>query len=420
MIAYYFPPVGCGGVQRTVKFVKYLPRFGWEPAVVTVKDKVYKKTNREIDKTFLKYIPKGTHIVRTNSIDLKKVSSTIKAQEESSSKRLSIKSVVNEIGGLLINPDAQMPWIPIAAWEGYKLISKYKIDMIYSTANPWSDHIVGAILCKVTGIPWVADYRDAWNLHPYVTQPSKIRKKIHMFLEKKILQYANRTIFTTDGTRNDYKRVFGNGKFVTIQNAFDPDDFISVRSKKSHQFTILYSGNIWPYTKPSFFINVVSQWLKKIPEARRQFSIDILGRYDRETKLLIDRHGLQDVIRLHGYLPHRKSISFLLGADVLLMTLDEGGETVIPGKVFEYLASGKTILALIPPQGMAADILRREGRGDHIVNPRDAKAIEERITVLYTAYKNNCLPIHPVDNLEEYTWSKATEKLVKVFHNIQC
>lgn len=423
IIAYYFPPVGGGGVQRTAKFVKYLPEFGWKPVVLTVKEEVYKRTNRSIDVTLLEDIPKEVYVSRTNSIDLGSISSTVKAKTKSSVAKLSFKSLLNEIGGLLINPDAQMFWIPVAVRKGLKLINEKKIDVIFSTANPWSDHIVGLILRRITGLPWIADYRDAWNLNPCTTHTSRIRKNIQFLLEKKVIKSANRIIFTSDGTKDDYKRVFGNSKFVTIRNAFDPDDFLLAKPKKFPKFTFLYAGNIPGYFKrPSSFIYVLSNLLKKYPHVRQEIMINFLGKKDEKIKSIAEENNLLDIINFLGYKSHKESIAFQLGADVLFLTLDDDiGETAIPGKLFEYLASGKPILALIPPSGKTADILRKEGRGEYIVSPRDVESIENRIMALHTKYKNGCLPIYPVENLQAYTRKNATKKLSRLLVDLkQC
>ncbi len=419
IIAYYFPPMGGGGVQRTTKFVKYLPELGWEPVVLTVREKIYRKTNRILDVTLFKDIPNDVRVIRTDCIDLTNTSKTVKADIESGSPKLSIKSLINKIGGLVINPDSQMPWIPFAVTEGIKLIKKHKIDVIYSTANPWSDHIIGAILKKITGLPWVADYRDAWNLNPYLVHASRIRKNIQLFLETKVIEYAHQVIFATEEMKKDYIRVFGDCKFETIRNGFDPDDFKSVRPKKFSKFTILYSGNIWSFTRPSFFILAISNWLKRYPQARREIIVKFLGRIDVATKSLIDKERLEDVMHLEGHSTHAESIALLLGASVLLLTIDEGGESILTGKIFEYLAAGKPILALVPPSGMAADLLKNEGREEYIVSPKDVASIEDKIMSLYTKYKNRCLPIYPVDNLQAYTRRKATEKLSKLLNSLK-
>lgn len=421
IIAYYFPPMGGGGVQRTTKFVKYLPEQGWEPIVLTVQEKIYRKLNFVLDFTLLKDIPKDVRVIRTDCIDLTNTSKTVKADIESDSPKLSIKSLINKIGGLVVNPDSQMLWIPIAVSEGLKLVKKHKIDVIYSTGKPWSDHIVGAILQKVTGTPWIVDYRDAWNLHPYLTYySSRMRRKTQLFLETKVIEYAHQIVFATEEMEKDYRKVFGNSsKFSTIRNGVDLDDFKSSKPKILPKFTILYAGNIWSYTKPSYLIYAVSNWLKKYPQARKELNVSFLGRIDREIKSLIDKEDLVDVVNFRGYLPHTETIALLLGAHVLLLTINDGGESILTGKIFEYLAAGKPILALVPPSGMAADLLRKEGRGEHIVNPRDVTAIENHIMSLFTEYKNGCLPTYPVENLQDYTRRKATEKLSRLLNSLK-
>lgn len=141
---------------------------------------------------------------------------------------------------------------------------------------------------------------------------------------------------------------------------------------------------------------------------------------DSETRTIIEKENLKDVSNLLGYRKHKDSIAYLLGASVLFITLDENGETVVPGKLYEYLASGRPILACLPPLGIAANILRKEGRGNYIVSPRDIVATEDKLLLLYSNYKEGCLPSYRVDNLQEYTRKKAIEKLCRIFNDLRC
>jgi len=419
IIAYYFPPMGGGGVQRTAKFVKYLPVFGWEPVVLTVREEIYKKTKRIVDPTLLNDLPSNICIVRTNSIDLGRISSELKPQKEVKTFQKSIKSLINKIGGLFINPDAQMLWIPIAVKEGLKLIKRFSIDVIYSTGNPWSDHIAGFILKKITGLPWIADFRDPWNLNQYIVQSSRMRKKIQIVLETKVVNCADRVIFTTEKTMEHYKKEFKDSKFVTIRNAFDPSDFVSIQPKKFPKFSLLYAGNMQSYRGPCNFIKALTECFKEYPQAKQEIMVNILGQINTEAKRLIEKNGLQDSVNLIGHVSHNENIAYLLGADVLLSIVNHGGELIIPGKIFEYLASGKPVLALIPGSGSAAEILKKEGRGEYIVDPRNVIEIKSQIMNLYTLYKTDSLPRYPTDNLQAYTRKEATAKLSKLLDKVK-
>lgn len=415
IIAYYFPPMGGGGVQRTAKFAKYLAELGWEPIILTVHDAIYSKTNRPLDYTLLDDIPQNVKIARTNAIDLGRMSSSIKSAK---TKKPTIKSFINKIGGLLINPDAQMLWIPVAINRALNLVRKFDINIIYTTANPWSDHIIGLMLKHITGLPWIADYRDPWNINPYQPHTSKIRQHIQLYLETQVIKTADKVVFATGGMQNDYHKFFRCEKFVTIRNGYDPDDFISIKPITSSKFNILYSGSIWHYRRPTYFFSAVSNWLKRYPQVKDDFMITFLGKIDNKTKLFIEKENLLDIVNLPGYRSHRESISFLLGADVLLLNIDEGGESILTGKIFEYFASGKPILALVPPSGIAAQCLKEEGRNINIVNPRDVQAIEKQLEILYNQYKKGSLSIYKTTNLKKYTRRHMTGKLSKLFSEL--
>jgi glycosyltransferase involved in cell wall biosynthesis len=411
LISYYFPPVGGGGVQRTAKFVKYLHCFGWNPVVLTVQRNVYEKTGRVIDETLLVDIPEEVRIIRTKSLDLLRVSKSVKRVGRRDWKSVA-KMLINRIGGIFVNPDAQMLWIPIAVLAGLRAIREYGVRIIYSTANPWSSHIVGLILKRITGLPWIADYRDAWNLNPYTKLASSFRRSLQLLMERMVVAGADRIIFTAKGTQSDYEKFFGSGKMATIRNGFDPEDFTRVKPQSIEKFSILYSGSVWSYRKLDYFVHALSQWLKSNPQARSDTVVNFMGIIDEDTISLIERVGLGSVCNTLGYLPHRKSISYLLGSDVLFITLDEGGESVIPGKLYEYMASGSAILALLPLNGIAAKILREEERGDYLVSPRDIQGTMDKIALLYRQYKEGNLPKYPpVKNLASYTRKEATRQL---------
>lgn len=415
IIAYYFPPVGGGGVQRTAKFVKYLTHFGWEPIVLTVKTEVFKRTRRTIDNSLLDDIPSEIAIARTRSHDLANVSRSFRSHGRKKKKGSSPKEFLNKIGQLMVNPDAQMLWIPIAVATGLKLIRKHKIDLIYSTGNPWSDHIAGLCLKHLTGIPLIVDYRDPWNLSPFYSYSSKFRRKIQWFLESRVIGNASGAIFTTDIMRRDYTRAFGRGGFLTIRNGFDESDFSGVKRKKFDKFTIVYSGNMQPYRGPFYFLKALSNWLEKNPKARGKIQVIVLGRENAEARDLLSSLNLGGIVKLVGYVSHQESISHVLGADAVLSVVEFGGESIIPGKIYEYLASGKPILALVPLSGSAAGVLKKEKRDEFMVNPRDIIGVENKLNSLYRYFVTHKMPLYPTDNLCQYTRKHTAKELSEIF-----
>jgi glycosyltransferase involved in cell wall biosynthesis len=419
ILSYYFPPVGGGGVQRTSKFVKYLPANGWLPFVLTVKEDVYRKIHRSIDATLLDEIPDDAVICRTGSFDLSAYSRGEGKGDGGSRRKSPRTGFVNQILGLVINPDSQMFWIPFAVLRGLGLIRRKKIDVIYATGNPWSNLIAGIVLSKLGRCPCVCDFRDPWTLNPFYSYSSKLRRAIHEFLEKKVFEISRRIMVTSNETEDDYRAVFNTDKLVTITNGFDEDDFAGVQPLAGSGFTFLYAGNVLnDFKRPVTLISAINIFLKKNPRAKKEFRIHFLGSIDDQFKQMVEEADLQHAVKFLGYRPHKESIAMMLGARVLLLARSEVGKMIIPGKVFEYFVSGKPILALIPPDGAAANILKKEGREAFIVSPGDIEGIAAKIEMLYVLYRKKALPSYRTENLEKYTRRKLAARFAEILDEI--
>ena len=173
-----------------------------------------------------------------------------------------------------------------------------------------------------------------------------------------------------------------------------------------------------PYRGPYYFVKALGNLLKKYPEMRNIIEIHILGHSSHSNKKFIAKEGLDDIVRFTGHVNHKIAIDHILNANVLLSVVDKGGELIIPGKIYEYLASGKPILALVPKDGATADILRYEKRSEYIVDPRDIKSIEKAINKLVLQFINHRLPSYPTKKLHKYTRLKTTEKLANLFNQL--
>lgn len=421
IIAYYFPPAGGGGVQRITKFVKYIHHFGWQPIVLTVRPTVYRNADLTLDSTLLEDVPQGTVVKRTKSVDFYRLAHRVKTTSKKKKLRFRrFKRIKEQIGDLLVNPDPHAFWIPIAVCEGIKLVKKFNIDLIFSTAGPWSDHLVGTLLHMLTRKPFIADYRDGWTVTPYHYYSTTLRKKMHFFLEKKVIQKADKVVVVTEGMKDAYTSVFSkySHKFVLIRNGYDPDDFRYARVEPQQRLTFTYCGNIYSYRCPTNFLKALSNCFDKNPNVREKIQVNFIGCVDEETETLVEKLGLKDQIDVKGYVDHKKSISFLLSSDVLLLIIDEAGKSILTGKIFEYLAAGKPILAMIPPEGEAAVLLRKEKRDEYVVSVENVDAIQKVIEDIYKKYLKNKLICRHSDTLHHYSRVEETAKLSAVMDNV--
>jgi len=251
-LCYYFPPMGMGGTQRSAKFVKYLPAFSWKPIVVSVKDVEYYAK----DETLLDEIG-TTEIIRTESLDplrlfarfANKRKQDIESPEIESSKRTSkLLNFLNQIiVGWLLIPDSKILWLPFALKASLKLIKTQKIGIVYTTSPPHSAHLGGLIIKLMTGVKWVADFRDDWTGGESQPCPTIFHRFINRLLEKLVLKSAVRVIAMCDHLTHNLKKKNGYqfqiNKFNTITNGYDRDDFSGLLNVPLHsRFTITHCG----------------------------------------------------------------------------------------------------------------------------------------------------------------------------------
>jgi glycosyltransferase involved in cell wall biosynthesis len=408
LIAYHFPPLGGGGVFRTLKFTKYLPEFGYQPYVLTVKNPMY----RIKDPTLIGEIPPSAKVYRTFSFEQ------------------SILRAPRRLLGINLKwfyvPDENIGWLPSAVRQGEKIIKKANIDIVYATAPIFTSFLIGFLLKRKTGKPLVVDYRDPWTQNVFLEYPSKLHRRIDDKLEKFVLETTDHVIVTSDPMKHRLveKYPFTKGKIDTITNGFDPEDFKNLTVKKDKEkFVIVYTGSLYGRRTGEKFFMAFRELIEGNPELETKIQVLITGLISKQDAFSIEKFGLKNVIKLLGYRSHKESLSLMANADVLLliMSLEEMcnakiGTLTIPGKVFEYLGVKRPILAIVPP-GPAADIIRSTKTGV-IVSPQDTGVIAQAILKLFQDWKNGTLEVLESD-ISKYDRRVLTQKLVNIFQQVQ-
>lgn len=370
VIAYAFPPCGGAGVQRTAKFVRYLPEFGWMPTVLTVDESCYGVK----DNSHANDLPEGVEIIRTPHFDpVARFSRSPAAPRERSkngshsSSGLSFKKALRAVGKggwlaldkTLLVPDQAVLWCPRAITAGLRAHRRKPFDLIYATGEPYSDYFTASALSRIAGVPFVIDMRDPWTLSPYRNETRKAaRQSIERWQERRVLAACRACIFANRST-DLYSEAFPQWaeKFHYIPNGYDSSDFEGVEPERFDRFTIVHSGTFLPgYRTADTFLLAMRELLSSQPALAERLQVIFVGKIGEERNL-IHELKLSDVVKQTGYIPHAKSIAYLKGADLLLLV---GGhhrweET---GKVYEYFAAGKPILALVNTEGEAARLLR--------------------------------------------------------------
>jgi len=420
VISYFFPPLGGPGVQRVQKFVKYLPEFGWNPLILTVKNVEY----IAYDESLLKEI-ENTEIFRSESLDPMRILYLLESFRPKKTQRIYHKIAENKkrFWRDIFPVDSKIGWLPFALGKGKHIFRTYKIDAIYTTVGPYSDAVLGYLLAKKFGVPLVVDYRDLWKGKPDISYFSRLHKKFSENLEKKILQFAAKIVMNTQFSRQKITKLFPQikkGKFTVIYNGWDKDDFpANFRKKKNKNIIFTYTGGFYGERTPKFLVQAINELIsenKLSPNLEFRF----IGNYFAEIKDILQKVRKPEIIKILPQVSHRESIEKLLESDFLLLFIaKKNSEIVIPAKVFEYLEARRPILAMIPSCGEAAKIISENNAG-LISEIDDIHAIKKNILKLSEFKKSDEADLYHLttNDYEKYERKFLTGKLAEILDKV--
>jgi hypothetical protein len=441
IISYYFPPSGGPGVQRVLKFMKYLPEFGWEPIVLTVKDGDFPAR----DESLMKEIPERTRVYRTHIFEPynlyrrltgRKKSSAIDVDNINRSAKKNLSERLAEfIRATFFIPDARRGWLRYALREGKDIIDSEQPDILFSSSPPYTCALIAMKLKKYAlrkagkSIPWVSDFRDAWT--GYLSTPHRwlLPSLIDRHYEKTSLREADCITIVANGFKDDFERKYPDisyhKKYFLIRNGFDSNDYTRIKtaSQKNDKFTVVYTGSMYGKRNPFFLLDTVEELIKKREIAENKIRFIFVGRCGSEIKDYIEHSPIKDTIELVPYVTHEESIRYLLGADTMLLLIDEDkySNMILSGKLFEYLGTslitGKPILA-IAPEGEAAELIRETLSGD-VISHNDKHKLEQIFLKYYNSFfeNNNTFSINS-EAVKQYDRKILTGKLAEVFNQI--
>ena len=401
IISYFFPPLASAGSIRSLKFVKYLPNHGWTSTVLSIKP----KKNDTLDYCFQSEIPNSTSVYRTKSHEL------------------FICRLISRISHdfhWFVLPDCHVGWIPSAIRAGVSLIMKENIDVIYTTSPPNSVSLIGLILKKIKHLPWVVDFRDPWTQNPaYPDYPTFFHRRFDEYLEHLVAKNADKIIFNTAPNLNDFIKKYPDipyEKGTVITNGYDPDDFKDLKSHKTDKFTITYTGSLYG---ERLFLKSLRDIITESPEIKSNIKVIFAGRHPW-LKYQIDEFKLQEVLEMKGPVSYKESLQLMMDSDVLLITQMAPSRSVerwYPIKLFEYLATGKPILGILP-KGIARDLLQ-SSKSSIIVDYYDLDGIKKAIYHLYSQYnEGKLIRIKNDEVLNDFERAKLTCKLADVFDTV--
>lgn len=424
-LTYTFPPVGGAGVQRVTKFVKYLSQFKWEAVVMTCAN----PSVPLFDDSLLQDIPANVMVVGTKtfepSYDVKK---KLGNEGECSGGPLSwLKKCFKKLVVSMVLPDAQILWWPHTALRMWQLIKAEKIDIVFATAPPFSVLVLATFLGRLRKVPVVVDFRDEWvfSRAQWENAPrGRFAQFIDKVLERFVVQKSSGFIAATqsyiDGICQRHPKV-SSDKGQVITNGYDDTDFKDVVKRPLPDYSngrihILYTGTVWKATSLRPFMNALRSAMDASPALKEKLLLTVIGRVVDEEKDLLNCDDFAGMVQLLGYQEHSAIIQELVNANIMLLTLTDlpGAGRIIPGKTFEYMASGNQVLALVP-EGEVSTLLKENYLNSIVLNPDDVVSISEFLTGLISSSAINQGERQAVG---QFSRRSLALKLAKVFDGI--
>lgn len=418
VLAYYFPPMGLSGVQRTAKFVKYLPRFGWQPTVVTCHPRGY----FAYDVPLLEEIEAaGIEIHRTASWDPTRL---FGRREVVDLPPESARRAFSRMSQAIFVPDNKIGWWIPARRKARAVLRETPFDLIFASAPPYTAHLVGGGLARSSGLPLVLDFRDDWVGNPRHAYPTRLHRALSSFLERRALQSADRIIVINEIIRRNLAArnpdAAASHEAVVIPQGFDPDDLRvapSIPGLPAHAdtFTLVYCGVFYDAQSPEPFLRALADVVTRRAGLKSRIKAVFVGLLPESAKKLAEALGLAEAVHHTGYLPHHEAVACLRAADVLWMTVgrSEGAESISTSKLYEYFGTEKPILGLVPP-GAARDALSRYGASE-VVDPDAISEISAGIERLFQLWTADRLPRPARDFVDAFNRERLTERLAHQF-----
>ncbi|WP_103665792.1 glycosyltransferase family 4 protein [Gracilimonas amylolytica] len=418
LLVYYFPPLGGSGVQRPLKFVKYLREFGWNPIVVCPEPGAYPYSDHSL-------LDELTNI----GVEVHRVTAKtpfhlpfIKGRQADISEK--ITELGRRLTRLLMYPDNKKGWIGPAVDKAIELSKEQRFDLIFSTAPPFSNHIAASEIKERLQIPLVLDYRDAWTNNHFMDDLFRWQKRIHSRLERDCLKNADQVIVLDEFMGQSIKQAHPkiDPKTQVIAHGYDPDDFKGTNEAtlpyKPGKLNLLYSGLFYESNQPDILLRAIDALNEASAINMNDIHLHFQGGLTPRINKLVNGLGLGNSVTDLGYVTHINAVSNLMKADALWMisNFDPVHKQVKSGKLFEYLGTGKPVLGLVH-EGAELETLKSYGAG-YTAPPDDLEAVKEALLSLYNDWKQKALKQPKKAYMEQFDRRKLTQSLSDVFDSL--
>jgi len=422
IITYYFPPAGGPGVQRWLKFVKYLPDFGFQPVVYIPENPTYPI----VDEALVSEISDKAIIIRKKILEpygLASVFSKNKTKRISSGiipgkkKQSFLEKLFLWIRGNLFIPDARVLWVKPSVKFLEKYIAENQIETIITSGPPHSLHLIGLRLKQKIKVSWIADFRDPWTTIGYhkSLRLSDSAAKKHKKLESDVLNTSDRILVTSKTTKTEFQALTSQPIDV-ITNGYDVENI--TKPALDSKFSLAHIGSFLSDRNPRILWKSLKELTKENPDFARDFELKLIGAVSKEILDAIAEFKLDKYVNNLGYVSHKEAIAHQRKSQVLLLIEINSEETksIIPGKLFEYMVSERPIVAIGPQDSDFAEIITSTNTGVFFTYDEKEK-LKAQILDYYNQFSAGKLRSHPV-GLQQYSRKNLTSELAKILNTI--
>ena len=410
IVSLYFPPAGGGGVQRPLKFATHLPALGIETHVLAPDDPKWIHSDPDLQPPTQAWIHRARYVGPRGRKPAEELHGTHGLERATTHARLAFRRV--------LLPDENVPWNLTAIPAAIRIVRRERIDAVLTTSPPSSVHLIGAAVKRATGIPWIADLRDSLVAHPHRRAERllvRAKEQGEHAVARAVARSADAVVAVSDAIAAEARGFEPRGDVVTITNGCDFDDFAGLEYRRGPLFRITHTGSFFGKRDPRPFLTAFAQ-------AGLDGVARFVGDFRSADREWAETLGLGDRLELHEYVPRRRSLELQRDSDALLLLIPDAGgrgRGVLSGKVFEYLAAERPILAAVPPDGAAAALIRDTGAGV-VARPDDVDALCDALVGLERRWRAGQLdgtPLAP-QHRERLSRRARVEELAELLQKV--
>ena len=410
LVTMYFPPAGGGGVQRPLKFATHLPAHGVETHVLAPDDPKWFHSDPDLAPPTQAWIHRARYFGPKGRKPAEELHGRQGLDLVSRQARLAFRR--------FLVPDENVSWNLTAIPTALRIVRSEGIDVVLTTSPPSSVHLIGAAVKRATGARWVADLRDSLLAHPH-RRPERLaartKERTEATVARLVARSADAIVAVSEAIADEAESLEPEGRVATIANGSDFDDFVGLEYRPSDRFRITHTGSFFGKRDPRPF-------LAALAESDDDVVARFVGDFRSSDREWAEALGLNERLELHPYVPRRQALELQRDSEALLLLIPDArgrGRGVLSGKVFEYLAAERPILAAVPPDGAAAELIRETGAGV-VAPPDDVPAIGAALAGLVEGWRAGSLdgtPLSPADR-ERLSRGARVEELAELLREV--